>query len=119
MDIIDRTKEAPQTNESRFVDPEECELLPAWFTTRMMNDVWQFALVMKGKVIIPISHITNVCQDESGNLWVDAEVISKEDASFWLKDKFGSYEIFEMPSSRNQLTIQADEITMAFELADT
>lgn len=90
------------------------DLLPAWFSERMMTDSWSFGLLMITGDIIAIQYIFAISQDASGNLWLDA----------MLQDSDSDYEVnnrkaFVSPTSRNQVSINASHVMAAFELADT
>lgn len=52
------------------------QLLPAWFTSRMMTDQWHFGLMLISGITIGISHIDSVSIDAAGHLWLDCEMLA-------------------------------------------
>ena len=91
------------------------DLLPAWFTERMLSDTWSFGLLMITGDIIAIQHIDSIIQDASGNLWLNATLL--EDTPF--VDDVAGHKILIAPTSRLQTSINASHVVAAFELADT
>lgn len=94
---------------------EGVDLLPAWFTFRMMDDTWSFGLLMITGDIIAIECITRITQDASGNLWLDAKLLT---TSFFEREIDGR-KLLLSPTSRNTVSINAAHVVAAFELADT
>jgi hypothetical protein len=93
------------------------DILPAWFTERMMGDVWSFGLLMRDGTIIGIQSIESVKQAKDGSIWLDVRLMESSDSTVaWLK-KFDK--TFVAPTSRIEASINASYVMAAFELADT
>jgi hypothetical protein len=86
------------------------ELLPAWFVPRMMDDVWQFGLMLTSGSTLGISQINRVIKDATGNLWIDATM---------LVDGMGENVLTAPCPERPNISINAWHIVAAFELAST
>jgi hypothetical protein len=95
--------------------PESAELLPAWFSERMMSDVWSFGLLMITGDVIAIASINSITKDASGNLWLDATLLD----SLFGMDDINGHKLFLAPTSRTKISINAAHVVAAFELADT
>jgi hypothetical protein len=52
------------------------EILPAWYTERMMLDEWYFGLVTTDGNIIAISRIAAISDDGK---WMDVELLTKDE----------------------------------------
>lgn len=103
--------------QSSDVDFPECaELLPAWFSERMMSDVWSFGLLMITGDIIAISSINNITKDASGNLWLDANFLLDSPLSM---EDINGHKLLIAPTSRTTISINSSHVVAAFELADT
>jgi hypothetical protein len=101
-------------NDDPFKSPE---ILPAWFTGRMMNDSWSFGLLTITGQIIALERIDNISQDANGTIWLDATMLDSRTNLFGM-ESFES-KIFVSPTERTQISINASHVVAAFELADT
>ncbi|NOT40459.1 MAG: hypothetical protein HOP13_08205 [Alphaproteobacteria bacterium] len=54
------------------------EVLPAWYTSRMMTDHWLFGLVTTGGQIVVINRIKSVSDNSE---WMDVELATKDESS--------------------------------------
>jgi hypothetical protein len=95
--------------------PESAEFLPAWFSERMMSDVWSFGLLMITGDVIAIESINRITKDASGNLWLDATLLD----SLLGREDINGHKLFLAPTSRTTISINAFHVVAAFELADT
>lgn len=91
------------------------KLLPAWFTSRMLDDTWNFGLLMITGDIIAIQYINSIKQDANGNIWLDATL--QDDHYF--DEEIQSHKVFIAPTSRTNVSINSSHVMAAFELADT
>jgi hypothetical protein len=91
-------------------------LLPAWFTEQMMTKAWNYGLLTVTGNILAISKINKITRDDTGNLWLDAEMLN-----YHVR---GSVEINVLskiliaPTERTRVSINASHIVAAFELTD-
>ena len=89
------------------------ELLPAWFVARMMDDVWQFGLMLTSGRTIGISQILNVTEDKAGNIWIDAVMLGRDPGQT-------SIDILTAPCpERLNISINARHIVAVLEIAYT
>ena len=95
-------------------DQKYIDLLPAWFTERMLSDTWSFGLLMVTGDVIGIECITSITQDAIGNLWLNATLL--EDT---LVDDVAGHKILVAPTPRLQTSINSSHVVAAFELADS
>lgn len=96
--------------------PSPTLMLPAWFTERMMKDVWSFGLLMITGDVIAIGKINRITKDDSGNLWLDATLLSRDN---FRDDRVQNHTLFKAPTSRTNVSINATHVVAAFELADS
>jgi hypothetical protein len=89
------------------------ELLPAWFTERMIGDVWFFGLLTVDGTIIGIQRIEAIKQAADGSIWIDVQLLDSEPSNSSGK------KLFLSPTSRTSASINTSHIVAAFELADT
>ena len=92
------------------------ELLPAWFTERMMTDDWKFGLLTTTGAVITIDSITEVHQAANGELWIDVRLSDTLSEAYKGMETFPP---FVSPTSRPTASIAVRHIVAAFELADT
>ena len=93
------------------------DLIPAWFTKRMTEDVWHFGLLMRDGTVIGVQTIESIQQSADGHVWLDVRLMDPSDGnSEWLKPFAKS---LIAPTSRLEASINASHIIAAFELADT
>ncbi len=85
------------------------EILPAWYTERMMQDYWAFGLVMTNGKTVAISRITAVSDDKQ---WMDVELLSEGDFS----GIEGPDYVFAVANDRTKASIRIDQIATAYEL---
>ena len=98
--------------------PQPDELLPAWFTTRMMSDVWVFGLIIGPRTMVVISTIHAIRQDANGGLWLDAEM--HDDVGFEAEKNFPGWNfITAISGDRDDISINASHVIGALELAST
>jgi hypothetical protein len=93
------------------------ELLPAWFTERFMGDVWFFGLLLDTGGVLAIRRIDAVSLDVAGNLWLDVEMLGRDECLLGPKCEAGP--LIYSPTSRCQASVNAARVVAAFELADT
>ena len=99
-------------------DQKYIDLLPAWFTERMLSDTWSFGLLMITGDVIAIECITSITQDATGNLWLNA-TLETDDNSKGQVDNVAGHKLLLAPTSRASVSINASHVVAAFELADT
>lgn len=92
---------------------EAANLLPAWFTTRMMTDTWLFGLLTDTGITIIINHINDVTQAADGEIWLDVDIETDQPTPDIPFPKFFS------PTSRTKASIAVRHIVAAFELEDS
>lgn len=85
------------------------EVLPAWYTQRMMSDWWTFGLVTEcGKTIV-IRRINAISDDGK---WIDVELA---EPSGEFKESDGM--LTAVAGDRTSASLQISKIIMAYELA--
>lgn len=85
------------------------EVLPAWYTTRMMMDQWHFGLVTNDGHTIAISNITAISDDGQ---WMDVELLTNDE----VPEIEGTSFITAVAADRRTASIQIEKIVMAYEL---
>jgi hypothetical protein len=106
---------ADDMQEEGFIDKPD-ELLPAWFTGRMMNDVWSFGLLTVTNHVFYIESITAIHRDANGEVWLDVKLQEGSNKPF---GELPGTTLVGAPTSRTDATIKASHVVAAFELADT
>jgi hypothetical protein len=92
-------------------------LIPAWFTKRMAEDVWRFGLLMRDGTVIGVQAIESIHQAADGSIWFDVRLMDPSDDNAESLKPFAKTLI--APTSRLEASINASHIMVAFELADT
>lgn len=88
------------------------EVLPAWFTTRMMDDHWYFGLTTTSGRMVAISHVNSVSMDSK---WMDVELLTIDN----LPKCCPQDTIAAVSGDRTTATVRIDSIVSAQELAHT
>ena len=99
-----------------LTNPDEAfEVIPAWFSPRMMQDHWHFALMLSNGKWALIHKILNVSSD---GRWIDVELAER--GSDTLYDGIAPKDtITSQTNDRPTATIRVSEIVLATETADT
>lgn len=87
------------------------EVLPAWYTRRMMDDHWLFGLQTNDGKVIVIKKITAVSSD---GRWMDVELAEQEDVEH-LENNRGEF-IFAIAPDRTDASIGIPNIVAAYDL---
>jgi hypothetical protein len=84
------------------------EVLPAWYTGRMMTDYWAFGLVTESGKTIAIQRINAISDDGK---WMDVELVKPT-------NRFNDQNnvLTAIADDRTSASIQIDKIVMAYEL---
>lgn len=85
------------------------EILPAWYTERMMGDQWYFGLVTTDGNTIAIGNITAISDDGK---WMDVELLTSDEVPAREDIKF----ITAIADDRRSASIQIEKIVMAYEI---
>lgn len=85
------------------------EVLPAWYTGRMMMDQWYFGLVTTDGNTIAISSITAISDDGK---WMDVELLTSDEVPSGNDCEF----ITAVADDRRSASIQIEKIVMAYEI---
>jgi arginase family enzyme len=97
---------------------EAYKLLPTWFVGRMMDDNWHFALILSTGHALYVENIRYVRRAADNSIWIDAHLYSQKDAdthSWQIKDT----KLIGAPTSRGTVSINAEHVVYAVEMADT
>ncbi|WP_299979083.1 hypothetical protein [uncultured Pseudoteredinibacter sp.] len=85
------------------------EILPAWYTERMMGDQWYFGLVTTSGHTIAIGNISAISDDGK---WMDVALLTSDEAPDNENTKF----ITAVAEDRRSASIQIEKIVMAYEI---
>lgn len=85
------------------------EVLPAWYTGRMMMDQWHFGLVTTNGYTIAISNVTAISDDGK---WMDVELLTDDE----VPTSEGVNFITAVANDRRSASIQIETIVMAYEI---
>ena len=85
------------------------EILPAWYTSRMMQDQWYFGLVTTDGHTIAIGRISAI--SDNGK-WMDVELLTSDEVPDDRNTKF----ITAVAEDRRSASIQIEKIVMAYEI---
>ncbi|NQZ03497.1 hypothetical protein [Idiomarina sp.] len=84
------------------------EILPAWYTERMMMDQWYFGLVTTDGHTIAIGNIAAISDDGK---WMDVELLTSDEVPE-NDTKF----ITAVADDRRSASIQIEKVIMAYEI---
>lgn len=87
------------------------EVLPAWYTVRMMDDEWLFGLLTSDGRLIVIQRVTAVSSDGK---WMDVELVERSDVSIDLTE-YGM-PVFAVAGDRISASVQISTIVAAIDL---
>lgn len=86
------------------------EVLPAWYTKRMMMDQWYFGLVTTDGHTIAISNIVAISDNSE---WMDVELLTDDELPYRQNEsKF----ITAVADDRRSASVQIRKIIMAYEI---
>lgn len=85
------------------------EILPAWYTGRMMMDQWRFGLRTTDGSLIAFSTIHAISDDGK---WMDVELLTEDE----VPDKRQSNIICAVADDRRRASVQIDKIVAAYDL---
>lgn len=86
------------------------EILPAWYTSRMMQDQWYFGLVTTDGYTIAIGRISAI--SDNGK-WMDVELLTSDEVPNDIDTKF----MTAVADDRRSASIQIEKVVMAYEIA--
>ena len=84
------------------------EILPAWYTERMMMDQWYFGLVTTDGHTIAIGNITAISDDGK---WMDVDLLTADEVP-----ENDTQFITAVSNDRRSASIQIEKIIMAYEI---
>lgn len=87
------------------------EILPAWYTRRMMDDHWLFGLQTNDGKLIVIRNIRAVSDDGE---WMDVELAEKDDTDHVGEDR-GEL-VYAVAHDRTEASIRISNIIAAYDL---
>ena len=85
------------------------EILPAWYTGRMMEDQWWFGLQTTDGSLIAFSTINSVSDDGK---WMDVELLTSDE----VPDIAHKNIVCAVADDRRNASIQIDKIVAAYDL---
>lgn len=85
------------------------EILPAWYTERMMMDQWFFGLVTTDGHTIAVGNITAISDDGK---WMDVDLLTSDEVPDNENTKF----ITAVADDRRSASIQIEKVIMAYEI---
>lgn len=87
------------------------EILPTWYTQRMMGDYWLFGLWTVSGQMIAITRITGVSDDGE---WMDVELANKDELA--MRDDDEQRIIYNVTGDRPAASIKIANIVTAMEI---
>ncbi|WP_339084850.1 hypothetical protein WKI13_00665 [Teredinibacter turnerae] len=85
------------------------EVLPAWYTQRMMTDYWHFGLLTVDSGVIAIQRILAISDDGK---WMDVELLTKDEIPKGIDEHF----VTAVADDRRVASVKIDKIILAYEL---
>lgn len=85
------------------------EVLPTWYTERMMRDYWHFGLRTTDGHVIAISNITAISDD---GRWMNVNLLTADEVPRSKEEKF----ITAVADDRRSASIQIEKIILAYDL---
>jgi hypothetical protein len=85
------------------------EILPAWYTGRMMMDQWWFGLKTTDGSLIAISTIHAISDDGK---WMDVELLTGDE----VPGRNHSSIVFAVADDRRRASVQIDKIVAAYDI---
>lgn len=94
---------------------QAAEVLPAWYTSRMMTDHWTFGLLTESGQMVVINRITALSDDAR---WIDVE-LAESDRLDWLPKDYPAKFIFAVGPERTSASLQISKIVAAVDLMNS
>jgi hypothetical protein len=91
------------------------EILPAWYTSRMMGDYWTFGLLTTTGQMIVVKRITAISDDAR---WIDVELAEREELD-WIPEDYPAKFIVAVGPERTSASVQIANIVGAFDLLNS
>ena len=85
------------------------EVVPAWYTKRMMQDEWYFGLQTSDGHVIAIRNIRSVSDDGQ---WMDVELLTREE----VPKLDGHNLITAVADDRREASVKIDNIVAAYDI---
>jgi len=85
------------------------EVLPAWYTKRMMQDQWYFGLQTSDGHVIAISNITSISDDGQ---WMDVELLTKDE----VPTLDGRKLVVAVANDRREASVKISNIVAAYDI---
>ena len=85
------------------------EILPAWYTERMMQDQWYFGLLTTDGSVIAIGNIAAISDDGK---WMDVELLTNDEVPKRINQEF----MTAVAKDRRRASIQIEKVVMAYEI---
>ena len=86
------------------------DVLPAWYTKRMMQDEWYFGLQTSDGHVIAISRITSISDDGQ---WMDVEMLTSDEGA----RLDGRQPIYAIADDRRAASVRISNIVAAYDIA--
>lgn len=95
-----------------IADPTRAaEILPAWYTDRMMTDYWLFGLWTVSGQMVAITRITGVSDDGE---WIDVDLANKDELA--MRDDDEGRIIYCVTGDRPAASVKISNIVAAMEI---
>ena len=91
---------------------EAAEILPAWYTSRMMSDTWLFGLLTSTGQMVVITRITALSDDRN---WMDVELAERTDLTS-VEKNYRAELICAVGPDRRRASVQISNIVAAIDL---
>lgn len=85
------------------------EILPAWYTARMMRDHWSFGLQVSDGSLIAISNISSISDD---GCWMDVELLMKSE----VPTLDHPHVVFAVADDRRRASVQISKVVAAYDI---
>lgn len=110
-----------EPREDHYAGDDDCSppepAIPGYLFHRMETDTWFFGVLLDSGAVLAVERVSRIAPDDSGNLWVDFEMLEKQNCMLGESCPLGR--LSYSPTERTTITVNARHIVAAFELADT
>lgn len=87
------------------------EVVPAWYTSRMMDDHWLFGLATVSGHTLVIGRILSISSDGK---WMNVHLVTKESVPDWAPKI--DRPVFAVADDRNVASVRIDSVCFAYEI---
>ena len=110
---LEQENGSPENGQPDGKVDESSNLMPSWFTEKMMNIAWDYGLMMTNGKILCVDLIERIERCSDGEIWLYVRMHDEKSYGGNWDDR-----VFLVPSKLKKAIIRASQVMFAFELTE-